>query len=180
MRAKFNQKRYADEHRRDVQLQVGDLVWISSKNLPPIYACAKFEPRFRGPFKITEKIGSVAYRVELPSSYSCHDVFHVSLLVKDRPRDPAMQCKEAAVGWLPVNDADGNPTDQYEVDYIMEQEGSGDTARYLVKWRGMPEDRATWEPYSNLTNCKAVLRAFRRRMKKRQDRTSFGPEGRPR
>ncbi|CDI75992.1 hypothetical protein EPH_0045230 [Eimeria praecox] len=27
-----------------------------------------------------------------------------------------------------------NPTDQYEVDYIMDQRGSGDEAYYLIKW----------------------------------------------
>ncbi|CDJ35438.1 uncharacterized protein EMH_0026050 [Eimeria mitis] len=83
-------------------------------------------------------------------------------LIPDRPRDPAMQSKEAAVGWLPLNDQDGLPTDIYEVDYILNQRGSGKDAQYLVKWRGAPEDRATWEPASNLTNCAALLRAWRR------------------
>jgi hypothetical protein len=34
------------------------------------------------PFKIIQKVGSVAYRLELPSSSGIHPVFHVSLLNK--------------------------------------------------------------------------------------------------
>ncbi|CDJ27988.1 uncharacterized protein EMH_0036660 [Eimeria mitis] len=91
-------------------------------------------------------------------------------LIPDRPRDPAMQSKEAAVGWLPLNDPAGLPTDIYEVDYILNQRGSGKDVQYLVKWRGAPEDRATWEPASNLTNCAALLRAWRRHYNKVRSR----------
>ncbi|KAD7478335.1 hypothetical protein E3N88_01471 [Mikania micrantha] len=43
----------------------------------------KLSPRFVGPFKILERIGSVAYRLELPPELgNIHDVFHVSNLKK--------------------------------------------------------------------------------------------------
>ena len=79
-----------------------------------------------------------------------------------------MQAREAAIGWLPVQDAQSNPTDQYAVDYIMVQRGSGDSAIYLLKWRGALEDRATWEPAAHLADCLAFLRAWRRRIRKQQ------------
>ena len=41
----------------------------------------KLAPRFIGPFSITERIGSVAYRVSLPAHLSgFHDMLHVSQL----------------------------------------------------------------------------------------------------
>ena len=49
----------------------------------------------------------------------------------------------------------------------MDQRGSGDAAQYLVKWRGAPEDHATWEPAHHLTGCPALLRAWRRRQRRR-------------
>ena len=43
----------------------------------------KLSPRFIGPFEILERVGTVAYRLALPSSMSgVHEVFHVSMLRK--------------------------------------------------------------------------------------------------
>ena len=41
----------------------------------------KLSPKYIGPFMIVEQIGSVAYRLELPSKLArIHDVFHVFML----------------------------------------------------------------------------------------------------
>ncbi|CDI74287.1 hypothetical protein EPH_0002000 [Eimeria praecox] len=167
LKTKCQQKHYADTHRCEVEYAVGEKVWLSSKDLPAVNTCPKFEPRFHGPFVITEYIGSVAYRLELPPTYECHDVFHVSQLVPDLPRAPELEPQAAVVGWTPIRDVARNLMDQYKVDYIMDQHGSGDEAHYLVKWRGASEDRATWEPASHLGDCPALLRAWRPRQLKR-------------
>nr|GFB09159.1 putative reverse transcriptase domain-containing protein [Tanacetum cinerariifolium] len=49
----------------------------------------KLNPRYIGPFKILAKVGTVAYRLELPEQLSrVHSMFHVSKLKKcmaDKP-----------------------------------------------------------------------------------------------
>ena len=51
--------------------------------------CGNPSPRFIGPFKILERVDTVAYRLALPPSMSSvHEVFHVSMLRKYTP-DPA-------------------------------------------------------------------------------------------
>ncbi|KAL6134162.1 hypothetical protein ACLB2K_066395 [Fragaria x ananassa] len=47
---------------------------------------AKFSPRFIGPFQIIEKVGTLAYRLDLPQHLSnVHNVFHVSMLRDYKP-----------------------------------------------------------------------------------------------
>ena len=49
----------------------------------------KLSSRYIGPYRIVERIGDVAYQLELPSDLDrIHDVFHVSMLHKYIP-DPS-------------------------------------------------------------------------------------------
>ena len=40
----------------------------------------KLSPKFYGPYKVLQNISTVAYKLELPTSYQVHPVFHVSFL----------------------------------------------------------------------------------------------------
>ena len=44
--------------------------------------CVKLAPKYCGPFEVLDRIGSIAYRIALPTSTRAHNVFHVSLLKK--------------------------------------------------------------------------------------------------
>jgi hypothetical protein len=73
--------------------QEGDYVYLK---VSPIRGLHRFEvkgklsPQFIGPFKILERVGEVAYRLELPNQLAdVHDVFHISQL-KTRSRYPWM------------------------------------------------------------------------------------------
>ncbi|KAL9437722.1 hypothetical protein AB3S75_023569 [Citrus x aurantiifolia] len=79
-------KHVADQKRRKVEFQVGDLVLLK---LHPYYQKSAFKrahhklaSRFYGPFLVEQKLGKVAYRLRLPPATQIHPVFHVSLLKK--------------------------------------------------------------------------------------------------
>ena len=55
------------------------LVWLEAKNLRLGYN-KKISTKREGPFKITEVMGPVTYRLQLPPAWKIHDVFHASLL----------------------------------------------------------------------------------------------------
>lgn len=119
--AKHQQKLYADLHRREVEYEVGDKVWLDARHLSNNYKCSKLAPRHLGAFRITERIGKVAYRLALPPSLECHDVFHVSLLSADRPRHAEQQAPEAPLGWKPVN----REHNIYDVEAILGKQTKG-------------------------------------------------------
>ncbi|KAL5825263.1 hypothetical protein ACOSQ3_021326 [Xanthoceras sorbifolium] len=84
--ASDRQKSYADNRRRDLELQVGDKVFL---RISPWKGVLRFEKRgklsskYIGPYEIVERIGEVAYWLQLPSELArIHDVFHVSMLRK--------------------------------------------------------------------------------------------------
>eukprot|EP00873_Tetraselmis_striata_P040654 jgi/Tetstr1/460918/TSEL_006071.t1 len=59
----------------------GDKVWLSTEHLLIRNQPArKFRQRYIGPYPVTAKISSQAYRLRLPSTFDCHNVFHISRL----------------------------------------------------------------------------------------------------
>ena len=72
--------RMANRARRDLRFSVGDCVWLSTKNLPLRIGTYKLAAIWAGPYFVKNIVGDVAYRLELPSDWQIHDVFHVSQL----------------------------------------------------------------------------------------------------
>ncbi|WVZ71102.1 hypothetical protein U9M48_019723 [Paspalum notatum var. saurae] len=84
--AQSRQKSYSDKKRRPLVFEKGDHVYLRVSPMKGVHRFGvkgKLAPRYVGPFKITEKCGPVAYRLELPPHLAAvHDVFHVSQLKK--------------------------------------------------------------------------------------------------
>ena len=90
--AQSQQKSYADVRRQPLDFDVGDHFFLKvmpKRGVVRFDKRGKLSPRFIGPFKILERVGTVAYRFPLlPSMLGVHEVFHVSMLRKYTP-DPA-------------------------------------------------------------------------------------------
>ncbi|GJZ04669.1 putative reverse transcriptase domain-containing protein [Tanacetum coccineum] len=90
--ARDRQKSYADLKRKPMEFQVGDRVMLKVspwKGVVRFGKRGKLNPRYVGPFKVLEKIGTVAYKLELPQELSrVHNTFHVSNLKKCYSDEP--------------------------------------------------------------------------------------------
>jgi len=129
----------ANRHRREVEYEEGQEVWLDARNMKTQRPSKKLDDKMYGPFKISEKISSHAYRLDLPPSMKVHNVCSVNRL---RP---------AAIDPLPgqINPPppliviDGD--DQWEVDDVLDSRHTGVNKRlqYKIRWHDHPRDD-TW------------------------------------
>ncbi|CAN0846438.1 hypothetical protein LINGRAHAP2_LOCUS4455 [Linum grandiflorum] len=138
-------KQQADLHHRDVEYSVGE--WVYLKLQPyrqySVFrrASQKLAYRFYGPYLILERLGPVAYLLDLPAGSRVHPVFHVSLLRRCNTPTPT-----ANPDIPPISD-DGALLLQPEaiLDARWTRCGSRFVKELLVKWVALPENDATWE-----------------------------------
>jgi len=182
LKAQRRQVHYADTKRREVTLQPGAYVWLSTEHLAlkDKGQTKKLLSKFIGPYPIKRAVGAVAYELDLPQELRIHPVFHVSKL---------KVAKESEVGRFPARDAtsksDHRPPPEFinedgeevwEVESILKKRiikcGRGNKRRieYLVQWRGYPAYEATWEPARNLSNASRMVDEFEKRSRSRSRR----------
>ena len=69
------------KHQDTPKYKDGNLVWLEGKNLRIAQPMPKLAPRRHGPFKIIQVMSPINYRLELPTQWSIHPVFHIDLLM---------------------------------------------------------------------------------------------------
>ena len=147
IRAQQKMKVFADAKRHHAEFQPGDMVYLKLRPYRQrSLARRKFEKlaaRYYGPYKILQRIGSVAYRLELPSSATIHPVFHVSQLRQARGASFSSST-------LP-------PQLSVDLEMLVEPEtllgvrpktlGNAGDVEVLLKWKDLPDFEATWEDF---------------------------------
>ncbi|XP_073035231.1 uncharacterized protein [Primulina eburnea] len=144
--AQDRQASYANKRRRPLEFQVGDYVFLK---VSPFRGTMRFghkgklAPRYIGPYMIIERIGTLAYRLDLPQSLSLiHNVFHVSMLRKYEP-DPSHI--------LNVEDVELDSSLSYVehpvqiLDRKERQLRSKTIPLVLVQWSRHGREESTWE-----------------------------------
>jgi len=72
----------------DPVLNPGDRVWLRPKHIRTTQPSNKLDHKQIGPYTILKKIGSRAYKLDLPATVRIHPVFHISLLEPTASTEP--------------------------------------------------------------------------------------------
>jgi hypothetical protein len=147
--AQENQQRHANQHRVDIEYEVGQLVWLSTSDLRlRMKITPKLSQRWIGPFPVKRKLSPLTYELELPPTFSIHPVFHISKLRLHRSSDRFDPHRPSLTAPRPPP-AIIEEHEEYEVEAIREhreRRWRGTLHKqYLVKWKGYPEWENTWE-----------------------------------
>jgi hypothetical protein len=132
------------------QLKRGDKVYLLTKNLRTKRPSKGLDHVKVGPFLIKSQQGPVTYTLDLPPDAKIHPRFHVNKLEPADPETPLQRTFRYAT----------EEENEFEVETIVSHKGPPNSRQYLVKWLGYDDAENTWEPESNLVNCKEMLRQY--------------------
>jgi hypothetical protein len=144
-RAQNQQNIQANKHKVEGTFEVGDLVYL---RLQPYRKASierseeeKLQPCFFGPYRISRKVGSVAYEMHLQQDSRIHNVFHVSCL--KRAFDQHIMPLEV---FLPLDEEGKLVLILEEILEVWEKNiWKRSIKEYLIKWKDLPIENATWE-----------------------------------
>jgi len=152
--AQNHHARYYDAKHKRIEFSVGNKVWLLSKNISSQRPSKKLDWKRLGPYVVIERIGTQAYRLQLPASMKIHPVFHVSLLepcehstIPNRMRPPP-----------PPIVIESEP--EHEVEEILDSKYHRKHLHYFVKWKGYSPSHNSWEPASFVKNAPRLVKAF--------------------
>lgn len=139
--------RNADKHRKALSFSKGNLVFVKLQPYKQISVKGqrylKLSKRYFGPIN---KLGPVAYKLQLTTTSRVHPLFHVSLL-KKHYGDPHSQTPE-----LSSESVDNGPVIQPAAILDSKQLQNDSTTHSLVfvQWDGLPVEDTSWEDLSEL------------------------------
>ncbi|XP_070009832.1 uncharacterized protein [Nicotiana sylvestris] len=140
------QKSYLDICRRDLEFKEDDWLFMKVSPMKDIMRFGKkgkLSPRYVGLYRIIQRIGQVAYKLELPPEMSLvHPVFHVSMLKKVVGDSSAI---------VPIEAIEVNEELSYEeipvaiLDKQVLKLRNKEISFVKVLWRNQQVEKATWE-----------------------------------
>src|SRR5438045_8428519 len=153
--AAMNMKYYYDRHHTAMFLAPGDyaLLCLHKGYDLPSELNSKLSQQYAGPFKVLEKVGHLAYRLQLLDHWQIHDVFMIAQLETAPPpgSDPFTRTAYDELGLVEPN------TDIYEVSQILDKwiirKGRGFSTQYRIQWNGWAPEYNRWYRKQDLEGC---------------------------
>jgi hypothetical protein len=158
--AQAKYKEFYDVHVKEApSFAVGDLVWLSRRNITTTRPSTKLDFKRLGPYKILDVVGEskMAFKLDLPRSMKIHPVFHASLLDphhantipgRTQPPPPPVTVEDAL---------------EYEVEEVLDSRIRHNKLEYFVDWVGYAPHERSWEPASYLDHAAEEIARYHER-----------------
>jgi hypothetical protein len=160
-------KQQANQHHSEISFEVGDWVFLRLQPYNNMYLKQdkkdnKLSPKYYGPYKVLQKIGTVEYKLEFTASSRVHLVFHVSCLKKVIGDTVPVQTI------FPVLEKEGKIILDPKVIIAtrINQLRNRSISVYLIKWRKLPTEDCTWEDESFVQKNPELLKHCRQHFSK--------------
>ncbi len=147
--------RYYNQHHQEApEFQVGELVWLSAKNIKIKRPSQKLGPKYIGPLEIIARISTHAYRLRLPEGLRIHDVFHVSMLERAKPNTFDGRIQQ------PAQEIEGEDNEEptYEIEAIDNSRIRRGVFQYRIVWKGYTgRNRTSWFDLKDMDDIDPVF-----------------------
>ncbi|KAE8715253.1 Detected protein of unknown function [Hibiscus syriacus] len=148
----------------DVNFEVGDLVLAKLANVLRHADVHKgLVRRYEGPFRVVKRVGTMAYKLELPPTIRAYPVIHVSLLKpyhQDTEDPDRGKSHRAPVGVAISYDKE---IQDIQAERVIRRPGHRPRHEYFVLWKGQPECEGSWEHAEGLWQFKTRIDQFHAR-----------------
>lgn len=172
--ASMSMKKYYDAKHKPIFFAPGDFVYLKLGDSYDIAANERLAPkvaqRYVGRFKVLERIGKLAYRLDFPTWWQRHPVVSVAHLEK---------CPQNKDDWDRQDDTVHEPTDderfpdeeRFEVEEILDKrtrkvgrprrDGSrAERVEYLIRWKGQSAREDKWIPATDAEGPEELIAKF--------------------
>ena len=127
----------------------------------------KLIQQYVGPFQIKERVGHLAYKLEIPDEWRIHSVFLVAQFEPaPKPSNNPFWCPHLHYPPTVFVDGDTDALKFFEINPLLNKRtikrGKGLTVEYLVCWTSYGSQWDRWYNVKNLDNAAKLVREYKK------------------
>lgn len=176
----MNAKFHYDRKHQPCFLKVGDyaLLRLHKGYSIPSAVSKKLDQQYVGPFRIIERIGKLAYKLDIPHDWRIHPVFTIAQIepAPNPAEDPYERPRPDHPPPVEGTPGDTNELRSWELERTLNKrtvkKGRGLSIQYLVRWKGYGPEYDRWYSLKDLTNAKELIEDYEKEL---NSLTNFTP-----
>ena len=171
-------KRYYDQGRKPIFFSVGDKVYLHLHKGYSIPSATNWKLGLQraGPFKIIERIGRLAYRLQIPDHWRVYNVFAIDHLELATPGDDPFLCSRPDLPGPVHVEGDTECSKSYEIERLVDKHVTPTgRVKYLLRWKGWGPEYDEWRSLKQLQNAKELVAEYEADHAEPEDQLSDDP-----